>query len=177
MNIPKLLTSLKVQLLIISILTGFSFSNIFQNQFATDDIGYFYNWQIPKHFENIPKIFTQDSVPLDEKGVYRPVKALAIMVVYKVWGLNVVGYHLVGLMVHLLCTVLVYLITLEIIQNVRYREFSKEKPKFKGQNYNSKLKSEKKSIIHNTYSIIPFITALLFGVHPIHTEAITFILA
>lgn len=168
MNILK---NTKLQVLIIVLLTGLVYSNIFQNQFATDDIGYFYNWQIPKHFENISKIFTTDSVPQDERGVYRPVKALAIMLVYKIFGLNVFGYHLVGLITHLLSTILVFFITKQILLKSMNNDQS------------SYLRNEKRKmnnaipIFHLSSFIFPFITALLFGVHPIHTEAITFILA
>ncbi|MBI2595284.1 hypothetical protein HYW46_00940 [Candidatus Daviesbacteria bacterium] len=154
----------KLQLLIVCVLTLLAYSNIFANEFATDDIGYFYNWDIPRHIENIAKIFTTDSVPKDEQGVYRPGKALLIMLSYKLWGLNLTGYHLFSLFVHLGSTVLVYFITRKIVSSMEYEVLRIKK-------LNTKY-----SILNTVYSI-PFITALLFGLHPIHTEAITFILA
>ncbi len=150
------LKNTKLQLFIICVLTLLAYSNIFANAFATDDIGYFYNWDIPKHIENIPKIFTTDSVPKDEQGVYRPGKALLIMLSYKLWGLNLTGYHLFSLFMHLSATVLVYFRTRQLIL----------------------APGVKKMQLHPRGGHwLAFITALLFGLHPIHTEAITFVLA
>jgi hypothetical protein len=147
----KLITQTKFQIVLIIILTSLAYSNIFNNNFATDDIGYVFNWKVDKEFVNIPKLFTTDSVPEDERGVYRPVKAVFLLLTYKIWGFNVLGYHLNSLLVHLASTVLVYFISLKVFSsNVAMKQFS---------------------------NLLAFVTAFLFGLHPIHTESITFILA
>lgn len=145
---PNFLHSQRLHLLIILILTFLAYSNIFQNGFVLDDKGFITAWSIPKSFSNIPKVFAYDSVPSGAQG-YRPVRAIFYMILFKLFGENITGYHLVTLLVHLASTTLVYLIT-RFILNL--------------------TKSQHPGILALT-------TALLFGLHPVHTEAVTFITA
>src|SRR3989344_1936153 len=163
---PKFLQSTKFQLGIIILLTILAYSNIFQNNFMFDDKFFVIDWKINKNFNNIKELFLYDSVMPGVVG-YRPVRGIFYILGYAIYGENPLGWHINSIIIHILCTVLVYFITKELIQNA----------KFKVQNFNSKLKSNKKIINHYSLFSIPFITALLFGLHPIHTEAITFITA
>ena len=161
----KFFSSKKVQIAIIVVLTAFAYSNIFANDFAIDDGDFIYNWPLIKKVgevgevgkvrgvgERIGRIFTVESVPEDHAGVYRPVKALAMMVWLNIFGVRVFWYHLFSLAVHLINTVLVWAIVREIggvrgIRGIGGRKW------------------------------VPFVAGLLFGLHPIHTEAVTFVLA
>ena len=143
MHMFELLNKRTYQLAAVVILTFLAYSNIFQNQFVLDDYDFIVKWDLVKDLHNLPKIFRADSIPEIHRGVYRPVKTLLLILSYNLWGLNLTFYHLYSLTIHLISTILVYLIILKIT-----------KTKF-----------------------IALVGGAIFGVHPIHTEAITFILA
>jgi len=86
-------------------------------------------------------------VPATHEGVYRPVRGLFFTVYSRLWGSNPLGYHLNSLLVHLISTVLVYFIVKSLILNFKLQ----------------------------TSGGLPFVAALLFGLHPVHTETITYI--
>ncbi len=166
----------RIQLLIIVILTILAYSNIFFNGTAIDD-STFLNWQGTHDISNLGNLLA-GQLPPGQEGVYRPVRSVLYLIYYYVWGTNVFGYHLHGLLVHLICTVLVFLIIQKIvavipakagIQNLKtgsrvmVRMTSPREPGMtKEKNYGD---------------LLPFVVALLFGLHPIHTESITYISA
>jgi hypothetical protein len=93
--------------------------------------------------------------PVSQQGVFRPVRSLLYTVYFQIFGTNnPAGYHLHSLLVHLVATGLVYLIILNF--------------KFLILNQGSKSK------FLNHFA---FTAALLFGLHPVHTEAITYMAA
>ncbi|OGE30356.1 hypothetical protein A2631_01110 [Candidatus Daviesbacteria bacterium RIFCSPHIGHO2_01_FULL_44_29] len=140
------LNQTRLQLLIILTLTFLSFSNIFFNQPIIDDKVF-----INKDYLgslNITKAL-QGAVPTGHEGVYRPVRSLLYLVYYQVWGTNTFFYHLHSILLHLVCTTLVFFIIKELVKRFSLKDSS----------------------------WIPFLTALFFGLHPIHTESITYIAA
>ena len=128
--------------MLIILITFLTYSNIFQNEFIWDDPIFIVNWPTIRSFENIPELIEGD-LPKGHQGGYRPIRGIFQTVSYHFFGTNPVGYHFQSIMIHLICTIIVYLIVLQMTDN----------------------------------SIIAFLTSLLFGVHPVHTEAITFITA
>lgn len=131
----------KVQILIIVILTLLSYSNIFQNEFVIDDKT-FVTWAQTKSLGNIFSILGGD-VPIGHEGVYRPIRGVIYVLYANIFGLTAFIYHLHGIVLHFVCTLLIYLIASKISKNY----------------------------------LIGFGTGLIFGVHPIHTETITYIAA
>lgn len=134
------ISSKKIHLIIIILITSLVYLNTFQNQFVWDDKDFILGWEETRTLKNMP-IFLKGAVPLGHEGVHRPLRGVYYALSYQLWGTNPVGYHFQALLVHLICTILVYLITLQITKK----------------------------------SIIAFMTSLLFGIHPIHTNAITFV--
>lgn len=63
-------------------------------------------------------------------------------------GTGVVGFHLLNLLIHLVNVYLVYRLASEFVLNLKQ---------------------------HETLDFVPLFTALLFAVHPIHTEAVSYI--
>ncbi|MFC1704798.1 tetratricopeptide repeat protein [Nanoarchaeota archaeon] len=126
-------------LIAIILLTSLVYSNIFQNDFVWDDFDFIVNWEETRSLKNMP-LFLKGAVPTNHEGVYRPLRGVFYALSYQLWGLNQVGYHLQSILIHLTCTLLVYLITLQITKK----------------------------------NIIAFMCSLVFGVHPIHIEAVTF---
>ena len=72
---------------------------------------------------------------------------------YRIGGLEVAGYHAVNISIHIVSSILVYLIVFLAQKSPRLRRLSEE-PASKG---------------------LPLITALLFAVHPVQTEAVSYI--
>lgn len=139
----------KLQILVISILTTLSFLNILGNEFVIDDKGFFLQWELLRDVKNIPLFFTKEGLLLEGNPPlgYRPVRTVLMSVAYQIFGQNPGGYHLLGIFLHLIITLLVYLIAKQLLVNAKTKKWSN----------------------------IPFIASLAFGVHPIHTEVVSFI--
>lgn len=138
----KICQNSKLQILLITFLTLLAFSDILQNGFLIDDEMFIKDWSQAHSLSNLPDLL-QGNVPDIHKGVYRPIRSVLYAVYWQLWGANPVGYHLHSIAVHLVVTLLVFLIIRRI------------------------LRSE----------IAAFAGGLLFGLHPVHTEAITYISA
>ena len=130
------------QLLFIGVLTVLAYINIFPNQFLLDDETFIVNWPQIRSIENLPDLL-RGGVPVGHEGVYRPVRSVLYAIYYPILGTNPFGYHLHGVVVNVLSTLLVYLI-LEMILKKRN---------------------------------LAFVGSILFGLHPVHTESITYISA
>ncbi|MBI5182115.1 MAG: tetratricopeptide repeat protein, partial [Nitrospirae bacterium] len=76
-----------------------------------------------------------------EQGLYRPLVTISYIFDYAIWGLNPKGFHLANLILHILTSIIVYLLALEILKN----------------------------------SWPSLIAALVFALHPVHTEAVTWV--
>lgn len=102
---------------------------------------------VGKYHPNVIEAFS-GAVPPGHEGVYRPIRGIFYTIYNQFWGANPIGYHINSLAVHLASTILIFLIVRILIKNF---------------------------IPNKSRSNFPFITALLFGLHPIHTETITYI--
>ena len=141
----------KIQLAIIVLLTSLVYSNTLKNSFVIEDPVYISDWKLTQNLANIPKMFAGDTAPTGNVGIYRPLRAVFYAATFRLFGGdNPFPYHLLALAVHLSITVLVYLIVWEILC--------------------SKVSSPRSSWG-------PFIVALLFGLHPVHSEAVDYLTA
>ncbi|MBI2595285.1 tetratricopeptide repeat protein [Candidatus Daviesbacteria bacterium] len=176
MFILDILKSTTAQILLIIFLTVLAYSNIFQNSFVGDDYVFIINWDKAHKIDFIPKMFMGESAPEGHQAVYRPIRSSILTLLYQIWGLNPWGYHLYSLFVIIFSTVLVYFITRQIVYVARgpaaavSRRVSSVVPLPAGTRRDPSAASPLAT------SFIPFITALLFGLHPIHVESITFML-
>lgn len=141
-TIKNLLSQRRVQLAIIAIVTFLVFSNTLQNKLAIDDDALIVKWQTPHSLTiaNIWKLIGGD-LPQSLQGSYRPLRSVIYAVYYSLWQENPFFYHLSGLFLHILITVVVYLLLDSLFKNRK----------------------------------LAFIGGLLFGLHPIHTEAVDWI--
>lgn len=142
MNLEKIFVSKHFHLaacLLIGILTFLVYSNTFYASFHFDDT--------PSIVENY-KIRNLDNVPgmlINNRGI--PMATFAIN--YAIGGLNVIGYHIVNLAIHITNSIFVYFLVFLTITRI------------------DSLKDRAKQIA--------VYTALLFAVHPIQTQAVTYI--
>lgn len=90
------------------------FGNALFNGFVYDDHYLIKDNDYIKSFSHLQEVLVSDVVvvtPIGKpSGYYRPVAMLYLMAMYKAWGLNTFGLHLMSLLIHLANTFLVFLI-------------------------------------------------------------------
>lgn len=80
---------------------------------------------------------------------WHPLTLLSFVVDYSIWGLNPFGYHLTNVILHTLNAFLVFILTLRLVG----------------------IKSSEKA----DNILIAAVTALLFGIHPLHVESVAWV--
>jgi tetratricopeptide (TPR) repeat protein len=144
-----------IPILIILFVSFAVYFNALSGDFVFDD-----KFQIVKNpwitdIRNIPTIFSRNVwsfQPGEASNYYRPLMHIVYMVNYYLFGLKPWGFHLVNILFHCGVSVLVFL----VIQ---------------------RLLNEQRVSVTPAYLSPPFIAAMLFASHPIHTEAVTWISA
>ncbi len=121
----------------------------------------FVNWDDPVFVQNNPHIrnFSSDSfhwmLTTLKWGNWSPLTWISFAVDYHLGGLDPWIYHLNNLLIHSLNTALVFLLCLRILK-ISNNEVEKDRKEHFGR-------------------IASFITALLFGIHPLHVEPVAWI--
>ncbi|MBF0386153.1 MAG: tetratricopeptide repeat protein, partial [Candidatus Omnitrophica bacterium] len=128
------------------------YSGSFHNSFHFDDDPFIVNNNNIKGLENIKKFFTADF-----NLHTRALTFLTFAINYKISKLNVFGFHIFNLFIHLINALLVYWLASLIIYLNNQLSL---KPKSQGTSY---------------FDFIPFFTALIFLTHPIQTQGVTYI--
>jgi len=132
--------------LIIILVTYLVFYNSLSNDFVFDDESVIVNNQSIQTLDNIPKFFTADEGFHKVIGrYYRPVVSASYAIDYSIWGLNSFGFHLTNIIIHIISCLLLFKIFTVLFWRYKYR---------------------------NLFSLF---STLIFAVHPIHTEAVTWI--
>jgi Flp pilus assembly protein TadD len=131
------------------------YSNTFHVPFQFDDL---YNIIQKPYVRDIGMFFGSQRIEPDFAFLMRPVTYFTFAVNYRIGGAAVVGYHVVNVFIHLCNGFLVYLLVLLTFRTPYVRKFEP---------LNSKLETRGR--------VIALFTALLFAVHPIQTEAVTYI--
>ncbi len=148
-------TTLRLVIMIVIVSIAVYFNALF-NAFVFDDIFQIVENPWIRDISNVPTIFSSSVWAFETKAsvlhYYRPMMHLIFMVNYHVFGLHPWGFHLVNILLHAGVSILVFIIA---------RRFLKD-------SYSSRA---------DTYLSPPFIAAMLFATHPIHTEAVTWIAA
>jgi tetratricopeptide (TPR) repeat protein len=142
--------------ILISVLGLLIYSNTFDVPFHFDDRMYIEENPLIKDFRylnspnaEIPGL--EDSVELTRKT--RHIGYLSFFLNYKLHGLDVTGYHAMNLLIHILNSILVYFFVILTLKTPFLRK--------------SSLK------VHSKH--IALVTGLLFVVHPVQTQAVTYI--
>jgi len=139
-------------ILIIAITSFSVYFNTLFNGFVLDDISVILGNYWIKDIKYIPDIFATNVWGFSgrDANYYRPLMHLVYMLNYKIFGLDAWGFHLVNVLFHTLVCILVYLVALRL---------------FRDQGKRDAPPSPWPS----------FAAALLFAVHPIHTEAVAWV--
>jgi tetratricopeptide (TPR) repeat protein len=142
--------------LLVIILSLIAYSNTFHVPFQFDDKPVIVENPIIKDLQ----FFVEPSKAKDFKGRFeyntykrRYIGYLTFALNYKIHGLNVPGYHIVNLLIHISNALLIYLLVI----------------------LSFKTPLLKKSPTNNYSKHIAVATALLFACHPLQTQAVTYI--
>lgn len=151
----NLFNSLRNQLILILVLTAAVYLNSLSNRLVWDDHLFLENWNAITSYNNVGEILKGSAPPSQDK-IFRPVRGLIWLVDYQTFGANPFFYHLQALLIHLGTTFFVYLIAFKILKRVQ---------------------DDRSGLRVGQVSMPAFLTALFFGIHPIHTETIDYISA
>ena len=132
--------------LIIIAVTFIVFGNTLDNQFVFDDESVVVNNSSIQNISSIPKFFTAEEGFHKVIGkYYRPIVSASYAIDYSIWGLNPYGFHLTNIIIHCIASLLLFRIFQVLFWRYKYR---------------------------NLFSLL---STLIFVVHPIHTEAVSWI--
>ena len=136
--------------LIILSIAFLSYFNTFENSFHFDDFRYILHNEEFKEYTQQPFSVSGTLSNLSN----RTIVLATLRLNHFLNGFNVFGFHVVNLTVHIITCLLIFLFTKEVLL------------------FNKILKSE---CINKSKLNIPLISALLFAVHPINIQAVTYI--
>lgn len=141
------------------------YANTLANQLVWDDTILISKNPHITTVHNIPLFFSPDywnrMHPAAGQKQYRPIRTVTLAVDYFFWKGNPLGYHLTNLILHMINVLLVF--SLVTVMNSRLSVPSLSRDVAAG------LPPA------DTFRHLPLMTALLFAVHPAHTESINFI--
>lgn len=131
------------------------YSNTFSSPFIFDDSPNIVN-NAPLRIDNLmPDTLwhTFFAYPMQEGKLYRPVSCLSLALNWYIGQDNTIGYHIVNLLIHYCTAVILFLTILELFESPALA---------------SKYNGESKYFI-------ALLTALLWAINPVQTEAVTYI--
>jgi tetratricopeptide (TPR) repeat protein len=128
------------------------YGNALRNGFVYDDVPQVVQNPWIREMRFVPEIFSTNVWAFQGTGTnyYRPLMHISFMLSYYLFGLAPWGFHLVNILLHAGVTVLVFLISSRF---------------FQAANPSASPPSQ----------MLPFIAAVLFAVHPIHTEVVAWV--
>jgi tetratricopeptide (TPR) repeat protein len=141
----------------IAVLTFFVFLPAINNNFVNwDDDKYVYE---NFHIRSFNLDFFRWIFQFHESN-WHPLTWLSHAIDYALWGLNPVGHHLSSILLHSANTLLVCILAIYLIANVNLSESSITK---------------NKETLFTREIIAGAVTALLFGIHPLHVESVAWV--
>lgn len=139
------------------------YANTLGNGFVDDDEGLVLRNPWIRDVRSIPEIFSRDNWSFLGKSFvsnyYRPLVHVIYLVNYHLFGLRAWGFHLANVAVHAAVSVLVYFLAARIVCG------------------EGSCASRGRDRLASALGSVPFVAALLFATHPVHTEAVAWIAA
>jgi Tfp pilus assembly protein PilF len=142
-----------IQFIFIIFLSFIVYINTLSNGFVYDDDSQIVENTWIKSTKYIPRIFLTDVWKFSGEATssyYRPMMHVIYTLNYQIFGLSPWGFHLVNILFHAGVSVLVFLFTQQLLNAI---QFSWAVPGLS----------------------IPFLSALFFATHPIHTEVVAWV--
>ena len=146
-------TAMKRHFVLVVLLASFGvYANALLNGYVMDDYHLILRNSYIKNFAHLPDVFFSNALSMIDvnTSLYRPFAHLIWMLCYHIIGLAPWGFHLVNVLFHAGASVLVFFVTDRLLHETPDPVAS---------------------------PLVPFAVAMLFAVHPIHTEAVTWVSA
>jgi protein O-mannosyl-transferase len=131
--------------LILIAVIGLVYSNTFLNSFHFDDLPSIFEKPWIRGLDKIPQFLNKDSL------FQRPLVILSFNINYAISEFDVWSYHLFNILLHALATLLVYQLARKVLNFLE--DFSLQK----------------------SFAVLPFFAAMVFALHPLNTQSITYI--
>jgi len=144
---------------LIVLFTFLVYANSLNNEFVYDDEPLIVKNDFIKDWKNLPKLFSKDYFVLAQEPYFRHVRTLTLFIDYSLWKLNPFGWHLTNIALHLANAILIYFLVSFILSH------SSPEP----------INLLTYQPINAFSPSLPLLTTLLFALHPVHSEAVTFI--
>lgn len=125
---PNPYTKTIFSLSIISIVSLICYGNSLHNNFVYDDKSVIERNELVRDINSIPLIFTTsywagyrwEGIEKEEQSLYRPLVIFSYTLNYLVGGFNPFNYHLINLILHLINSILVFLLCLYLFESWRW---------------------------------------------------------
>jgi tetratricopeptide (TPR) repeat protein len=126
--------------------------NSLTGEFLYDDIYQIVENPWVRDLSRVPQMFVTNVWEFrgETSNYYRPLMYVSFVLCYKLFGLNALGFHIVNALLHTGASLLVYLVTREVLSTRHSRRDA---------------------------SRMAFVASVLFAAHPIHTEAVSWVSA
>lgn len=150
--------------LFLSLFIGFSYSNTLDSSWHLDDIPNIIN-NVYIHLDTLSlksllnSLYSNPSNPYEiNEKMYRPVACISLALNWYLGKDNVFGYHLVNIGIHIISSFSLFMFLLNLFQSPRLRKhfYGFDKPDYQ-------------------IFLVAFLASLFWAVHPIHTQAVTYI--
>lgn len=148
-SINKILSSVRTIVLLFTVLGVLIYGNTLSNNLLWDDDDNIVRNIYIKDFRYVPNLFTENQIAGAgfKSNQYRPILLLSYSIEYHLINLNPFFYHLTNMVLQIINSILVWYVIKKIVTEI--------KP--------------------GSSSWIAFITATLFLIHPVQTEAVAYI--
>ena len=170
-------------LLIIAMVGIIAYSNSFGVPFVLDDTGQISDNPMIKDLANFGRALGGTAFTEADGYLYnsrRFIGYLSFALDYRLWGLDVTGYHAVNLAIHILNSILVYFL---VLLTFRTPYFNGQRSAISDQQsgdsrftiHDSRSVDHSPFTIYDSRSFIALFSALLFVAHPVQTQAVTYV--
>jgi len=152
-----------IKCVVIICLGLFIYGQTFHGDFVFDDLGFIVNNPLIQHFSRVSSIW--HSFPLT-----RSIGFYSFAFNYYLNGLHPEGYHIFNFIIHLIATILVWLLV-DLLMKITgwFPSQSSKVPKSK------KVRKAASNTVDQLKAQAPFLVAIIFLVHPCQTQAISYI--
>jgi len=132
--------------IILAVISFGIYANSLNNEFVFDDESVIVGYTPLQELSSIPKFFTAEEGFHKVIGrYYRPIVSTTYALDYAIWGLKPSGFHLTNVIIHTIASLILFLILMKLFGDYEYGQISS------------------------------FLGTLIFAVHPIHTEAVSWV--
>ena len=145
--------------IIIILLTCLVYAPVLQNDFVWDDVVYVTENTLIRSLS----IYSLSEMLISfHASNWHPLTWLSLAIDYTFWGLDPLGYHLTNIILHGLNTLIVFFLAIKL--TVKAKEDDE-----------ISLPSKMETSILTQSLIVAGVTALLFGLHPLHVESVAWV--